>query len=88
MIGICLGVAVVVAIDLSNYSAKAAFALSTDAIAGKATHFISGDAGELAEEIYRKLRFDISALGIAPIIESGPIESVQESSTDDPIVSR
>ena len=77
-----------VAIDLSNYSAKAAFALSTDAIAGKATHFISGDAGELSEEIYRKLRFDFSALGIAPIIESGPIESVQESSTDNPIVSR
>ena len=55
MIGICLGVAVVVAIDLSNYSAKAAFALSTDAIAGKATHYISSDSGGVSEEIYRKL---------------------------------
>ena len=88
MMGICLGVAVVVAIDLSNYSAKAAFALSTDAIAGKATHYISSDSGGLSEEIYRKLRFDLSGQWIAPIIESGPIESVQEPSIDDPIASR
>ena len=60
MLGICLGVAVVVAIDLSNYSAKSAFALSTDAIAGKATHYISSDSRGLSEEIYRKLRFDFS----------------------------
>ncbi len=79
MMGICFGVAVVVAIDLSNYSAKAAFALSTDAIAGKATHYISSDSGGLSEEVYRKLRFDLSGQWIAPIIESGPIKSVQES---------
>ena len=42
VLGITLGVAVVVAIDLGNQSAKRAFSLSSDAVTGKATHQIVG----------------------------------------------
>jgi putative ABC transport system permease protein len=42
ILGVSLGVAVIVSIDLANQSAKRAFALSTDAVAGKATHSITG----------------------------------------------
>jgi len=40
ILGVALGVAMIVAIDLANGSASQAFALSTDSIAGKATHQI------------------------------------------------
>ena len=42
VLGITLGVAVVVAIDLANASASRAFDLSTEAVAGRATHQIDG----------------------------------------------
>ena len=42
MLGIALGVAVVVAIDLANTSASRAFALSTETVVGKATHQMHG----------------------------------------------
>ncbi len=38
ILGIALGVAVVVSIDLANASAERAFDLSTQTVAGKATH--------------------------------------------------
>ena len=42
VLGIALGVAVMVAIDLANASASQAFQLSTESITGKATHQIVG----------------------------------------------
>ena len=77
-----MGVAVVVAIDLSNHSAKAAFSLSTDAITGNATHFISGNTSGISEGIYKQLRTDLGIQSIAPIIESVAIESVPKSRSD------
>ena len=41
ILGIALGVAVVVAIDLANASASRAFDLSTDAVLGRTTHAIA-----------------------------------------------
>ena len=40
--GVAIGVAMMVSIDLANGSARRAFALSTDAITGKATHRVAG----------------------------------------------
>ena len=40
ILGVALGVAMIVAIDLANSSASQAFTLSTNSIAGKATHQI------------------------------------------------
>jgi putative ABC transport system permease protein len=52
ILGITLGVAVVVAIDLANASARLAFDLSTDAVAGRATHQIVGGPNGLDESVY------------------------------------
>ncbi len=56
ILGIALGVAVMVAIDLANSAASRAFDLSTDAIAGRATHQIIGGPAGLDEEVYVQLR--------------------------------
>jgi putative ABC transport system permease protein len=56
VLGITLGVAVVVAIDLANASASRAFDLSTEAIAGKTTHHILADPAGLETELYTRLR--------------------------------
>jgi len=42
ILGITLGVAVAIAIDLANVSASRAFDLSTEAVAGRTTHQIIG----------------------------------------------
>ena len=69
VLGVALGVAVMVSIDLANQSAKRAFSLSTYAVSGKATHFIVGGPGGLSEEVYRKLRVETGVRNIAPVVE-------------------
>ena len=58
MLGIALGVAVMVSIDLANASASRAFDLSTSAVTGRATHSILGSAGDVDESFYVQLRTD------------------------------
>jgi putative ABC transport system permease protein len=67
-IGITLGVAVVVAIDLANASASQAFDLSTEAVTGKATHQITGGPNRLNESLYTQLRREGFVEPIAPIV--------------------
>lgn len=69
VLGITLGVAVVVAIDLGNQSAKHAFNLSSSAVTGKATHQIVGGPSGLPEDVYRTLRLDLGARKSAPVVE-------------------
>ncbi|MFQ3660682.1 MAG: hypothetical protein SNJ54_17195, partial [Anaerolineae bacterium] len=46
VIGVALGVAVVIAIDLANGSASRAFELSAQSVTGRATHqVVAGGAG-------------------------------------------
>ncbi|WP_455207323.1 ABC transporter permease [Kaarinaea lacus] len=68
-VGITLGVAVVVAIDLTNSSAKKAFDLSAGALTGKATHQIIGSSNGVPEELYLELRKNDGVSAIAPIVE-------------------
>ncbi len=56
VVGIALGVAVMVAIDLANSAAGRAFDLSTEAIAGRATHQVIGGPAGLSEALYASLR--------------------------------
>ena len=56
LVGVALGVAVVVAVDLANASATRAFAASTDTVAGRATHQIVGAGGTLDAALYARLR--------------------------------
>jgi len=56
-LGIALGVAVMVGIDLANASAERAFDLSASAVTGRATHAIVASAG-VDEALYVRLRTD------------------------------
>jgi putative ABC transport system permease protein len=67
-LGIALGVAVMVSIDLANASAARAFDLSASAVTGRATHSILGSAEGVDESFYVKLRTD-------PQWRSGQMES-------------
>lgn len=68
LLGICIGVAVMVAVDLANESSRRAFLLSMDTINGEATHqIIAGPAG-VDESIYTKLRVEYGVRSIAPIV--------------------
>ncbi|MCE9670807.1 ABC transporter permease [Myxococcus stipitatus] len=69
LLGIALGVAVVVSIDLASGSALRAFERSTDAVAGRATHQLVGGTSGLPEHVYRDLRLRPDAPVSAPVVE-------------------
>lgn len=69
ILGIALGVAVVVAIDLANGSARRAFTLSTEAVSGRTTHQVFGGPTGLDEAVYRRLRVELGIRHSAPIVE-------------------
>jgi hypothetical protein len=68
VLGIALGVAVAVSIDLANESARRAFALATEAVTGRATHQIVGGPSGLPDALYRALRVDLGARAAAPVL--------------------
>jgi putative ABC transport system permease protein len=69
ILGVALGVAVVVSIDLANESARRAFSLSTEAISGRATHQVVGGPSGLDEAVYRQVRIDQRRRESAPLVE-------------------
>ncbi len=69
IVGVAIGVAMMVSIDLANGSARRAFALSTDAITGKATHRIVGGPTGLDERVYRDIRVVAGFSPAAPVVE-------------------
>ncbi len=69
VLGIALGVAVVVAVDLANKSAGRAFQLSMDKVSGRATHQIIGGPTGLDERVYTRLRIEGGVRQSAPVVE-------------------
>ncbi|MDZ4699781.1 MAG: FtsX-like permease family protein [Rhodothermales bacterium] len=69
ILGIALGVALVVSIDLANDSARRAFALSAERVTGKATHQVVSTTGRLPADVYRTLRIREGIREIAPVVE-------------------
>ncbi|HJR79893.1 MAG TPA: FtsX-like permease family protein [Anaerolineales bacterium] len=69
-LGIALGVAVMVGIDIANASAASAFDLSTSAVTGRATHAIVGSGQSVDESLYVRLRTDPEWRGV---LESAPL---------------
>jgi putative ABC transport system permease protein len=69
VLGVALGVAVVIAIDLANNSSSRAFSLSKETITGKATHQILGGPGGLPTVLYTRIRLDLDLQNSAPVIE-------------------
>ena len=70
ILGIAMGVAIVVSIDIANYSSSKAFDLSMNAVAGKATHQIIGTSEGIPDSFYTYLRIDEGLRNIAPVIET------------------
>lgn len=70
IIGVALGVAVVIAIDLANSSASRAFAISAESVTGRATHQIIGGPNGLPSDLYRQLRVDLDLDDSAPVVEN------------------
>ncbi|MCA9983240.1 MAG: ABC transporter permease, partial [Anaerolineales bacterium] len=69
VLGVALGVAMMVSIDLASGSASRAFQLSTDAIVGKTTHRLLGGPAGLPESVYTDLVTAGADLPLAPIVE-------------------
>lgn len=70
LVGIALGVAVVVGVDLANDSARRAFELSSALVTGRATHQLVGVDGTLPEGVYARLRRETRIHRAAPVIEA------------------
>jgi putative ABC transport system permease protein len=70
ILGIALGVAVAVSIDLANGSALRAFGLATEAVSGKATHQVVGGPSGVPEDVYRRLKLELGVRRAAPIVEA------------------
>ncbi len=69
VLGVALGVAVVVGIDLASDSANRAFALSTEAITGRTTHHVFGGPAGLPDAAYVALRVGAGVRPAAPVVE-------------------
>ncbi len=69
ILGVALGVAVVVSIDIANDSAEKAFNLSAERVTGTTTHQIVGSAGPLDDDIYRALRVEHGIRPSAPVVQ-------------------
>ena len=66
--GITIGVAAVVAIDLSIASARTSFENANQLTEGLATHRISAAAGDLPETLFRRLKVDLGIRRAAPVV--------------------
>ena len=69
ILGIAIGVAVMVSVDLANQGARKAFYLSMDALNGEATHQIVGGPSGIDESLYADLRVLHGLQNIAPVVE-------------------
>jgi len=69
VLGISIGVAVIIAVDLANESSRRAFLLSMDAVTGEATHQIIGGPRGIDEDLYVELRVRHGIRSIAPVVE-------------------
>jgi len=70
LVGIALGVAVVVGVDLANDSARRGFELSAALVTGRATHQLVGVSGTLPDAMYARLRRELGIHRAAPVIEA------------------
>jgi putative ABC transport system permease protein len=69
VVGVTLGVAIAVGMDLAIGSARTAFRISAETVAGTATHQIVGGPGGVDSDVYRALRVELGIRDAAPVIE-------------------
>ena len=68
LLGICIGVAVMVAVDLANASSEKAFLLSMETLNGRTTHQIVAGPSGVDETVYADLRARSGRTDIAPVV--------------------
>ena len=68
VLGIALGVAVVLAVDLANASARQSFTLAMERVTGQATHRIVGGARGVPETVYAALRLERGIRRAGPVL--------------------
>ena len=68
VLGVTLGVSVVVAMDLASESARRSFQLSSQTVAGRATHQIKSSTGRFEEELFPQLRAQFPFVPAAPVV--------------------
>ena len=66
-----MGVAVVIAIDIANDSARRAFLLSTSTVTGRATDQLIGGPNGIDEAFFAQLRVDQGIRTSAPVVPAG-----------------
>ncbi|MBK8181190.1 MAG: FtsX-like permease family protein [Planctomycetes bacterium] len=69
ILGIALGVAVVVGIDLAAASSLRGFRMAGEALGGRATHAVRAASGDLPAELFARLERAFPALSMAPVVE-------------------
>lgn len=69
ILGVAIGVAMMVSIDIAAGSAGRAFQLSTAAVTGNASHRLAADEAGLDETLYTWLRVEQGVAPAAPVIE-------------------
>lgn len=70
VLGITMGVAVVIGIDIANESASRAFDLSTKSLTGRTTHTISSGSKGVNEVLYLDLRRSELCIAMAPVVSA------------------
>ncbi|HEX2252304.1 MAG TPA: ABC transporter permease, partial [Thermoanaerobaculia bacterium] len=79
VLGVALGVAVVVSIDLANASASRAFRLATESVTGRATHQVVAGSAGVPDEVFRRLVVEAGVDDAAPVVEAwAEVESRRE----------
>jgi putative ABC transport system permease protein len=69
LLGLALGVATIIAVDIATASSGRAFELSMEAVNGAATHEIHGGPGGIDEQLYARLKTEGVAASLAPVVE-------------------
>lgn len=69
VLGVALGVGVVVAIDLAIQSSREAFRVSTETVAGRATHQVVGGPTGVPDGVFRRIRVELGIRASAPVVE-------------------
>jgi putative ABC transport system permease protein len=70
VLGIALGVAVVVSVDLASASARRAFGLAAEGVTGRATHQVVGGPAGLDERVVPRLAREVGVHPLAPVVEA------------------
>jgi putative ABC transport system permease protein len=69
VVGVALGVAVVLAIDVATESARTGFRISAETVSGRATHQITSDVAPVDERLVARLRTELGLRASAPVVE-------------------